>query len=79
MYQKFNKTLWLEELPDSMQNIIFVSDEELPKLDRQDCNMTPSIDICSVSSTGNCSNAELLSKIKSLELQIVQLIVDHIS
>lgn len=73
------KTLWLEKLPDSMRNIILVSSEQLPNLAvmaDKIAAMNPQNDICSVSA---CSNADLLAKIQSLEQQISQLNVDHIS
>lgn len=76
------KTLWLEKLPDSMRNIILVSDEELPKLAimaDKISDMTPSNEIFGVSTTGNCSNTELLMKIQSLEQRISQMTVHHIS
>lgn len=76
------KTLWLEKLPDSMRNIILVSDEELPKLAvmaDKISDMTPSNEICGVSTAVNCSNSELMLKIQSLEQRISQMTIDHIS
>ncbi|XP_035211021.1 uncharacterized protein LOC118185286 [Stegodyphus dumicola] len=51
--ENLTKTLWLEKLPDSMRNIILVSDEELPKLaimaDKISA-MTPSKDLWCINS-----------------------------
>ena len=59
MFPKYMiKTLWLEKLPDSIRNIILVSDAELPKLEimaERFSGMTSSNEICGASTANNCS------------------------
>lgn len=72
------KTIWLEKLPDSMKNIVLVSDAELSKLavmaDKIADMSTPN-ETYSVTTAENNSNAELLAKIKVLEQQIASMAV----
>ncbi|UYV65493.1 hypothetical protein LAZ67_3004513 [Cordylochernes scorpioides] len=68
------KTLWLEKLPDSMRNILLVSDEDVTKLASMAdkiMDMTFSPDVCGASSLQTSHNVmeNLLEKISSLEKQ----------
>ncbi|UYV80583.1 K02A2.6-like, partial [Cordylochernes scorpioides] len=72
------KTLWLEKLPDSMKNILLVSDENVTKLASMAdkiMDMTFSPDICSASSshTSHTNMENLLEKISSLERQVSEI------
>ena len=79
------KSLWLEKLPDSMRNIILVSDKKKKKIPKlvimadKISDMTPFNEICGISTANNCLNTELLMKIQSLKQQISQLTIHHIS
>ena len=69
-------------MPDSLRNIILISDEDLPKLvimADKISNTNPSNEICGVSTANNCWNTELLMKIQSLEQQIAQMTIHHAS
>lgn len=70
------KTLWLEKLPDSMKNIILVSDAELSKLAEMAdkiADMNPQRSICAATAP----NLELMDRIAMLEQQIATLTVQH--
>ncbi|UYV81197.1 K02A2.6-like, partial [Cordylochernes scorpioides] len=72
------KTLWLEKLPDSMRNILLVSDEDVTKLASMAdkiMDMTFSPDVCSASSsqTSHTNMENLLKKNSSLERQVSEI------
>ncbi|UYV77009.1 hypothetical protein LAZ67_14002807, partial [Cordylochernes scorpioides] len=72
------KTLWLEKLPDSMRNILLVSDEDVSKLASMAdkiMDMTFSPDVCEASSSQTSHNVmeNLLEKISSLEKQVAEI------
>ncbi|UYV65782.1 hypothetical protein LAZ67_3005445 [Cordylochernes scorpioides] len=72
------KTLWLEKLPDSMRNILLVSDEDVTKLASMAdkiMDMTFSPDVCEASSSQTSHNVmeNLLEKISSLEKQVAEI------
>lgn len=70
------KTLWLEKLPDSMKNIILVSDAELSKLAEMAdkiADMNPQRSICAAAAP----NPDLMERIAMLEQQIATLTVQQ--
>lgn len=76
---KVLRTLWLEKLPDSVKNIIVVSDEDLEKLAKMADKITelnPNMELAKVDKE-TPSYAALLDKISSLEQQIASLHVQR--
>lgn len=76
---KILRTLWLEKMPKTVQNILIVSDENLDKLTAMAdkiVEMTPSMELASASQEAT-PHHELLSKISSLEQQIASLHMDR--
>ncbi|GFY27551.1 transposon Ty3-I Gag-Pol polyprotein [Trichonephila clavipes] len=82
------KTLWLEKLTESIKNILVVSDENLSKLAvmaDKISDMTPRTEIFESGKSLDCGEATssrdqlLLDRIQSLEEQICQLSILHIS
>ncbi|GFW50624.1 uncharacterized protein TNCV_2889261 [Trichonephila clavipes] len=80
------KTLWLEKLPESIKNILVVSDENLSKLAvmaDKISDMTPRTEIFATGKSLDCGEATssrdqlLLDRIQSLEEQICQLSILH--
>ncbi|GFT97065.1 hypothetical protein TNCV_176971 [Trichonephila clavipes] len=80
------KTLWLEKLPESIKNILVVSDENLSKLvvmADKISDMTPRTEIFATGISLDCGEATssrdqlLLDRIQSLEEQICQLSILH--
>ncbi|GFW66172.1 hypothetical protein TNCV_1710711 [Trichonephila clavipes] len=80
------KTLWLEKLPESIKNILVVSDENLSKLAvmaDKISDMTPRTEIFATGKSLDCGEATssrdqlLLNRIQSLEEQICQLSILH--
>ncbi|GFX83274.1 hypothetical protein TNCV_4988681 [Trichonephila clavipes] len=80
------KTLWLEKLPESIKNILVVSEENLSKLAvmaDKISDMTPRTDIFATGKSLDCGEATssrdqlLLDRIQSLEEQICQLSILH--
>ncbi|GFS55036.1 uncharacterized protein TNCV_2441241 [Trichonephila clavipes] len=80
------KTLWLEKLPESIKNILVVSDENLSKLavmTDKISDMTPRTEIFATGKSLDCGEATssrdqlLLNRIQSLEEQICQLSILH--
>ncbi|GFX78324.1 retrovirus-related Pol polyprotein from transposon opus [Trichonephila clavipes] len=80
------KTLWLEKLPESIKNILVVSDENLSKLAvmaDKISDMTPRTEIFATGKSSDCGEATssrdqlLLNRIQSLEEQICQLSILH--
>lgn len=69
------KTLWLGKLPESIKNILIVSNENIDSLsvmaDKIN-DISPKSEICSTSNTQGYTN-ELLDRIKNLEHQIAEL------
>lgn len=75
---KVLRTLWLEKLPDSVKNIIVVSDENLEKLAQMAdkiVEMNPHMEFAKINKEP--SYAALLDKISSLEQQIASLHVQQ--
>ncbi|GBM67394.1 hypothetical protein AVEN_233579-1 [Araneus ventricosus] len=71
------KTLWLGKLPDSIQNVLIVSKEDIDRLAimaDKICDMSPKTEIYSTSDEHNSSN-ELLDRVKNLEQQIAALCI----
>ncbi|KAL4721668.1 hypothetical protein ACJJTC_018233 [Scirpophaga incertulas] len=67
------KTLWLDKLPDTIKNVLIVSDEDIQKLSvmaDKIVDISPSNVINAVNKDSENSNAILLQKIASLENQI---------
>ncbi|GFU90367.1 transposon Ty3-G Gag-Pol polyprotein [Trichonephila clavipes] len=80
------KTLWLEKLPESIKNILVVSDENLSKLAvmaDKISDMTPRTEIFATGKSLDCGEATssrdqlLLNRIQSLEEQICQPSILH--
>ncbi|GFX22025.1 hypothetical protein TNCV_3171761 [Trichonephila clavipes] len=80
------KTLWLEKLPESIKNILVVSEENLSKLAvmaDKISDMTPRTDIFATGKSLDCGEATssrdqlLLDRIQNLEEQICQLSILH--
>ena len=72
---KVIKTLWLDKLPDSIKNILIVSEEALTQLAvmaDKIAEMNPKLQLYSASSNTN-SFEEVLTKISNLEQQIEKL------
>ncbi|UYV70018.1 hypothetical protein LAZ67_7001483, partial [Cordylochernes scorpioides] len=72
------KTLWLEKLPDSMRNILLVSDKDVTKLASMAdkiMDMTYYPYVCGASSSQTSHNVmeNLLEKISSLEKQVAEI------
>ncbi|GFQ67404.1 transposon Ty3-G Gag-Pol polyprotein [Trichonephila clavata] len=80
------KTLWLEKLPESIKNILVVSDENLDRLAvmaDKISDMTPRTEIFATGKSSNLGeetsskDQQLLNRIQSLEEQICQLSILH--
>lgn len=74
--EKVLKTLWMDKLPESIKNVIIVSDENLEKLSvmaDKILEMNPRSEIFASTSQNPNFNNEMIKKIESLEKEIASL------